>query len=215
MNQRRGKGADEGRREALGRSVCAVLLVLACAASWFLLPGCGDRLGEAQSLEGQGDTAAALQIYAEIIENEPDNQAALEGAAVCLFSLKRFDEALVLQEKLAALDPTDAQIRVELGFNYLNHQERQADAARVLAEAAEIQPTAKNLCFLAQARVAVGETGPAEQVLRQAIDKEPGYAYSYQLLVELLEGQGRAQEAEEVARLAASRGLTVTGTSTS
>ncbi len=159
--------------------------------------------------------AGALQVYTEIVESEPNNQAAIEGAAVCLFALKRFDEALVLEEKLATTDPTNAQIRVELGFNYLNHQNRPADAVRVLAEAVEVEPTAKNLCFLAQAHMVVGNAEPAEQALRRAIDEEPEYAYSYQLLIGLLQDQGRADEAGEIAGLAASRGLTLAGTSTS
>ncbi len=50
--------------------------------------------------------------------------------AVGLMSSGRFDEALLIQERIASLDPTDAQIRVELGFNYLNHQN---DAARAVA----------------------------------------------------------------------------------
>jgi tetratricopeptide (TPR) repeat protein len=186
-----------------------------CAASWFLPAGCGDRLSEAQALEQRGDVAGALQIYAAIVKSEPDNQAAIEGAAVCLFALKRFDEALGLEEKLATLDPTNAQIRVELGFNYLNHQDRPGDALRVLAEAAELEPTAKNLCFLAQAHLAVGDAGRAEQVLREAIDMEPDYAYSYRLLIGLLQGQGRMEEADEVAKLANSRGLVLPETSAS
>jgi tetratricopeptide (TPR) repeat protein len=186
--------------------------VFGCTASCFLLAGCGDRLNEAHALEQRGDLTGALQVYTEIIGSEPDDQAAIEGAAVCLFALRRFDEALVLEEKLATLDPTNAQIRVELGFNYLNHQDRPGDAVRVLAEAAELEPSAKNLCFLAQAHVAAGDAGMAEQVLREAIDMEPDYAYSYRLLIGLLQGQGRIEEADEVAKLADSRGLVLTET---
>ncbi len=47
--------------------------------------------------------------------------------------LGRHDEALALQERVVALDPKDVQTRIELGFNYLNHQKRAADAVRVLS----------------------------------------------------------------------------------
>ena len=147
-----------------------------------------------------------------MLKSEPDDTEALTGSAVCLMLLKRYDEALAVQERLAQLNPNDAQIRVELGFNYLNHQSRPADAVRVLGEAAKLDPSAKNLCFLAQAQEAADNAQGAEETLRQAMASEPGYAYSYQLLVALLQNEGRAEEAEQVIQHAASLGIDVTKT---
>jgi tetratricopeptide (TPR) repeat protein len=192
------------------RGLLTVLVVLACVASWFAIPGCADRMSEARSLEERGDLAGSLALYAQIIEDDPNRQAAIEDAAVRFFRMGCFDEALVLEEKLAAVDPKNAQIRVELGFNYLNYQDRAADAVRVLTEAAEIQPTAKFLCFLSQAHSAAGDTRLAEQDLNHAIQTDPGYVHSYQLMVALLEDQGRTGEAQEVVKQASSEGVAFT-----
>ena len=157
MDLRKGSVGDE-RGEARARGYYASVLTLLCVTCLLVLAGCSDEIGEARKLETQGDIVGALDIYSEVLKGDADNLEALNGGAVCLLMLKRFDEALALQERLVQLDPTDAQIRVELGFNYLNHQARPADAVRVLAEAVRLDPVAKNLCFLAQAQDANGDT---------------------------------------------------------
>jgi len=203
-------GTDSGDRGGFRRASYALVLLIGCVIGLFSVAGCSDLLDQARALEREGNVAGALQLYSEVIETHPDERAAVEGAAVCLFVLKRFDEALTIQEKLAAMDLTNVQIRVELGFNYLNHQDRPTDAMRVFAEAVKLQPTAKNLCFLAQAHAGLGETEQAERDLRRAISQEPAYAYSYELLVGLLAGTGRAGEAARVIEQAASQGVRVT-----
>jgi tetratricopeptide (TPR) repeat protein len=194
------------------RCVRAVLVTLMSVACMVVFGGCSDELGDALKLERQGDLEGALAVYGEMLKSNPNDTEALTGSAVSLMLLKRYDEALTVQEHLAQLNPTDAQIRVELGFNYLNHQSRPADAVRVLGEAVKLQPSAKNLCFLAQALEAAGDTRGAEETLRQAVASEPTYAYSYQLLAALLQAQGRAEEAEQVIQQAASLGIDVTKT---
>jgi tetratricopeptide (TPR) repeat protein len=173
------------------------------------MSGCSDPLASARELEEQGDLIGAVAAYQEVLQEEPDNVAALSGAAVCLLLLGRYGEALVLQERVVALDPKDVQTRVELGFNYLNHQGRPADAVRVLQEAASLDPSAKNLSFLAQAQAASGDAAGAESTLLQAVAADPGYAYSYTQLVRLLESQGRAEEAEQLTEEALARGIAI------
>jgi tetratricopeptide (TPR) repeat protein len=199
-------------RRSVRRCVCAVLVTLMSVACMVVFGGCSDELGDALKLERRGDLEGALAVYGEMLRDDPNDTEALSGQAVCLTLLKRYDEALTVQERLAQLDPTDAQIRVELGFNYLNHQSRPEDAVRVLGEAVKLQPSAKNLCFLAQALEAAGDTRGAEETLRQAMASEPSYAYSYQLLAALLQKQERAEEAEQVIQQAALLGIDVTKT---
>jgi Flp pilus assembly protein TadD len=199
-------------RQTIKRSVCAVLVTLISVACMVVFGGCSDKMGDALELERQGDVEGALAVYQEMLESSPNDTEALSGQAVCLILLKRYDEALTVQEHLAQLDPTDVQIRVELGFNYLNHQSRPVDAVRVLGEAVKLQPSAKNLCFMAQAQEAAADTQGAEATLRQAVASEPTYAYSYQLLAALLQNEGRSDEAEHVIQQAASLGIEVTKT---
>lgn len=83
----------------------------------------------------------ALSAYLQVLEKDPHDKEVMERASVCLLQLQRYNEALVLQERLVFLEPDNAQVRIELGFNYLNHQERPAEAAKVLGEAAELEPS--------------------------------------------------------------------------
>ena len=162
---------------------------------------------DALDLERAGDLDGALGAYQQVLVEDPDDVGALSGAAVCLMLLQRFDEALELQERVVALDPGDALTRVELGFNYLNHQERADDAVRVMSEAAALESSAKNLTFLAQAQAATGDLAGAEDTLRQAIETDPQYGYSYSQLASLLEEQGRGDEARGVREEAAALGI--------
>ena len=109
-------------------------------------------MAEAEQLEAQGDVEEAVVVYEEVLQENPDDVEALSRAAVDLAFMGRFNDALPLQERMVAPGATDVQTRVELGFNYLNHQERPNDAVRVFGEAAELEPSAKNLTFLAQAQ---------------------------------------------------------------
>jgi tetratricopeptide (TPR) repeat protein len=202
-------GEAEGTTwRGLLRAVWAMASLLMVAVLALGEGACDDRLAEARRLEAEGSWEAAVSIYQQVLADDPDDLAALSGAAVGLMVLQRFDEALALQERVVAADPADVQSRLELGFNYLNHQGRPDDAVRVLQEAAELEPTAKNLTFLAQALEERGNAAEAEEVLRRAIAIDPTYGYAHSQLEQLLEGEGRALEAQVLREEAASTGLT-------
>lgn len=142
--------------------------------------------------------------------SEPeDDLDALTDAAVKLMSAGRFDEALPVQERIAAADPSDAQIRIELGFNYLNHQGRPADAVRVMSQAVALESSARNLTFLAQAQVVGGDPAGAEESLLGAIAADKAYPYSYAVLVRLLRDAGRSDEAQGFVDQARKNGVDV------
>lgn len=180
-----------------------VLVVLVGLASG----GCSNRLGEAKRMDNQGNVKSAIAIYKEILKQQPNNVVALAGLGADLFDSQQYDEALTVEEKTVKLDSGDAATRVELGFNYLNHQGRPSDAVRILSEAAKLDRSAKVTCFLAQAQEANNDRAGAEKSLRQAIAKEPTYAYSYKLLVALLKKDGRSSEATQVNDGAAAHGI--------
>ncbi len=143
----------------------------------------------------------------QALKGDPDNVEILAALAADLTLLGKHDEALPFQERVVALDPNDVQTRVELAYNYLNHQDRAVDAVRVFAEAASLDATAQHLTFLAQAQIVTGDTGGAEQTLRHALEVDPQYAYSYMVLDSLLVSQGRTAEAAELKDLALLRGV--------
>jgi protein O-GlcNAc transferase len=185
--------------------VCAGAGVMLCFGS----PGCTDAVAAADRLMTQNDLPGAEVLFREALAADPDDLEALSGLAVVLAMQQRFDEALVYQERVVVADPDDVLTRVELGFNYLNHQGRAADAVRILNEAVELDGSAKHLSFLGQAQASAGQTGEAEATLERAIGADPSYEYSYRLLAELLEGQGRTQEAEQVISRATAQGIDI------
>jgi len=187
-----------------GIALCALLLMLGLVAS-----GCSNVLSQAQQADKAGDLKSAVALYRDRLKAEPADLAALKGLAVDLYLMGAFDEALPVQEKVVALDAKDAQTRVELGFNYLNHQDDAVKAVAVLGEAAALEPAAKYLTFLAQAEIAAGDTQQAEEVLRKALTADSSYGHAYAVLVGLLEGQRRLAEASELRDAAKSAGVTI------
>lgn len=160
--------------------------------------GCTDQLAEARGLERNGDVAAAVEVYKAILSNDPGNEEALRGLAASLWVAQRYNEALPYQEKLVRIDPREVQVRVELGFNYLNHQGRPREAAARLREAADLDPTGKHWVFAGQALAEAGETAQAEAAYRRAIAVDPTYGRAYDALAGLLDRQGRTGEAQAV-----------------
>ncbi|MCE5253810.1 MAG: tetratricopeptide repeat protein [Actinomycetia bacterium] len=181
-------------------------VVVAAALLW---TSCSDGISAAEDLVTQGDLAGAEAAYKEILTDNPDDARALDGLAVILMWQQRYEEAAVIQERAAASDKSNILVRTELGFNYLNHLGRPADAVRVFSETATLESTGKNLTFLAQAQTACGNNSEAERTLRKAIDADPTYAYSYDKLVGLLQLQDRAEEIEKVKAEAASHGVSI------
>jgi tetratricopeptide (TPR) repeat protein len=187
--------------------ICMVAVMAVSLCADLLASGCSGPMDRALELEKSGDPEGAIAAYQQVLAEDPANVVALSRAAVCLLALGRYDEALVLEERVVALDPTDALTRVELGFNYLNHQGRPDDAVEMLGEAAALDPSAKNLTFLAQAQAASDDYAGAESTLHQAMEADPEYGYSYGQLVRLLEEQGHGDEADEVREQALARGI--------
>lgn len=192
----------------LSPHLCVVVMLLAAAAA---LIGCGGAVQEGRELEAQGDYAGAVSVYQAILLEDPENVEVLAALGADLMLLGQWDDALPVQEKTVLLDPEDVQTRIELGFNYLNHQGRPADAARVLAEAVSLDPTAQHLTFLAQAQIRAGNGRAAERALREALNTDPEYVYSYRVLHSLLVSQGRADDDARLREEALAHGVQLDG----
>ncbi len=182
-------------------------LIVILAFLSFAVAGCSDSLGDARALERTGDLAGAVSLYRVFLEKNPNSISALEGLGSDLMILGEYEDAMPVEERLITLDTKDAQTRVELGFNYLNHQNRPADAVRVLREAVNLDDSAKKLTFLGQAQVADDDTVGAETTLRQAMAKDPKYAHAYIVLRDLFVKIGRAQDAAHIEDMARQQGI--------
>jgi tetratricopeptide (TPR) repeat protein len=192
-----------GRRVA----VAVVVALVLCALG---LCGCGTSpIDLAAELDRQGDLQGAEALYRSILAENANDIVALSGLASDLMLQQKYDEALPIQEKVVSIDPKDVQTFVELGFNYLNHQERPADAVRVLSEAVKLDGSARNLTFMAQAQVAANDAVGAEASLRRALAKDPKYPHAYAVLRDLLVKLDRSQDALQVENLARQQGVTI------
>jgi tetratricopeptide (TPR) repeat protein len=210
MIGREAHAQKSGRRRSLRRmtllGIVAAVLLVACA---LLMAGCSDKGAAAQKAELDGDLATAETLYKEQVQAHPSDITAVKGLAGILYLERKWDEVLPFQEKAVALDPKEAQIRVELGFNYLNHQHQAAKAVAVFREASLLRPTAQYLTFLAQALSATGDQKAAEETLRKAMVTDTTYAHAYSMLIEILAQQGRTAEAADVRASAAGAGVTL------
>lgn len=201
-------GQTDKRRlcRTIVRLVVAVVLAVTVAA---FAAGCGGQISEAQKAEEAGDLGKAATLYQEQLDAHPDDLVSVKALAGILYMQRRWNDALPVQEKAVAMDPKEAQIRVELGFNYLNHQKAADKAVAVLAEAAALEHTAQRLSFLAQAQKAAGDKIAAEASLREALKVDKTYAFTYDLLVSLLSDQGKTAEADQVRQAAAAASVTL------
>jgi tetratricopeptide (TPR) repeat protein len=178
----------------------AIVVVIALGA-------CSSQLTQARALEKEGDLEGAVALYREILADNPEDIVALNGLALDLLQLKRYDEALPVEETIVALDPKDVLTRVELAFNYLNHQKQPAKAVKYLAQAVALQPSAKNLTFLAQAQISGDDAAGAESSLAKALKTDPKYPHAYVVLLSLLESQGRANDVADLREQARLKGV--------
>ena len=198
------------KRRSPGRfALLTMALVVAFGVAAFLIAGCGDNLSAAKAAELAGDLKTAERLYQERLQVHPDDLGAIKGIAGVLYLERKWTEALPYQEKAVARDAREAQIRVELGFNYLNHQSSPQKALVVFQEASTIEPTAQHMSFLAQAQLVLGDARGAEQTLRKAVATDGSYPYAYMMLISLLEQQGRAAEASELRTTAEREGISL------
>ena len=125
-------------RGARWQTAYALVVLVVLAFVVLSASACSNPLSEAQQAERAGDVSSAVTLYQEWLKTHPDDLTAIKALAGIFYVERKWDEALPLQKKAVSLDRKEAQIRVELGFNYLSHQSKPADAVRVLQEAAAL-----------------------------------------------------------------------------
>ncbi|NUN69433.1 MAG: tetratricopeptide repeat protein [Bacteroidetes bacterium] len=83
----------------------------------------------AQSFEQQGDHERALPIYAELFRSDSSNFVYFDAMRRTLVQLKRYDDAIRISTRRAALAPFDAGLKAGIGSLYaMAGNERAADS---------------------------------------------------------------------------------------
>lgn len=168
--------------QTLPRFAALGLLGIAlCFLTLQLTPG-EPRLRTAQKLEQLGRVDEANKLYRAILDESPCELEALRALSANLMIAGAWDAALPYQQMLIALDPYDSQTRVELAFNYNNHQDSPSLGLKYMREAVYIDPSPRNLTFLAQMYKSSGRVQESRIVLTNAIAKHPEYAYAKHVL---------------------------------
>jgi Tfp pilus assembly protein PilF len=130
---------------------------------------------EATDAFQQNRFAEAEKLFAEVVEEDPDNVYALSNLGVVRFKLQKFPEAEEVLEKAVELDPQDAFSYETLGIVYFS-QGKIDDAIEVLTKALsqdDSRWTAHNFLGIAASRKGWPEA--AEKELLKAVELNPQY----------------------------------------
>jgi predicted Zn finger-like uncharacterized protein len=166
-----------------------------------------DEVAQAHANRGRiflasGRAGDARAAFAAALKLDPHNGDALVGQGTVYFeesryteALTRFDTALQARPRDELATSYDALTKIKL--------ERLKEAKDQLLAARATFPKSMRIMFaLAQADVALGNSGDAEKELRQAIDwaspKDPESVAPYIALATLLSSRNRDKEAAEV-----------------
>jgi tetratricopeptide (TPR) repeat protein len=143
-----------------------------------------------------GRNQQALQNLRRALQAAPDNVAAQLNLALLLAELGEHDEAMTYFRKVLERDPKSAVAAYNLGI--LLAKDRLDEAIEWFRHAFRVRPGGKHGFSLAFYLLQRGDASEAIAVLREAIDREPDYRDTYQLLAEIYRRQGRSVEAAAV-----------------
>lgn len=164
--------------------------------------GLRGELAKAHGLHLAGRLPEAEALYHEVLEREPENQAALARLGALCGQTDRPDQAVVLLQKAVAIDPQDASSQINLGVIYAG-QERIEEADASFRQAARLDPdnTQTQKCYgdwcYRQGRLAEGV-----EILEAALKRAPKDAARQATLARGLAGLARLDEAGEAFRKA-------------
>jgi len=143
-----------------------------------------------------GRNQQALQNLRRALQLAPESTAARLNLALLLAELGEREEAKSAFRKVLTAEPGSAVAAYNLGI--LLAEDNPDEAIGWLRQAFRLQPRGKygfSLAFYLRQR---GDSDGAIAVLRQAIDSEPGYPDTYQMLADTYRQQGRTVEAAAV-----------------
>jgi len=144
------------------------------------LPGLTTEAGKRAALAfAKKDWTTARALYAQILEQQPDNALTLANMGAVTFQLNDYKAAQGFLEKAVAANPKLVQARVTLGMAYY-YDDQLYLAISNLTRAVNDEPgNARTHLYLAVVAQQAGWTDAAEEELRKAISADPKYAEAH------------------------------------
>jgi len=158
-----------------------------------------SHLTFARGFKDSFDYKKAIEHYEAAIKHNPNVPEAWAQLADCWMNVDQFDNAQACYKQALRLNPT--LIGAMLGYaDTMSYNERPQDALKVLERAralikpgtqeAKLYPIARgNACFIA------GDLKGAERAFRDTIAQDPAFGAGYGSLANVLNEQGRHEEA--------------------
>jgi TolB-like protein/tetratricopeptide (TPR) repeat protein len=158
------------------------------------------------------DQQKAFEYYQRAVDSDPMSAVAWAGLSRVIANLqelgelpwkKAFSDALQSAERAVALDPQLAEAHIALGKVYLNLGQDYAAAKREFDKARALDPENDVVLFwAADSALGAGDLANAEELLRQAVAKDPLDGETYILLGQTYYYEGRFVEGEHSYRKA-------------
>jgi Flp pilus assembly protein TadD len=150
----------------------------------------------AGQLEGAKRYDEALAVVTEATGKAPENAAAWFSLGVVQDKLGKLDQVIAAMEKVIALDPKHATALNYLGYTFADRNMRLPEAEKLVLRALEIRPDdGYFLDSLAWVHFRKGDYPRAEEELRRALKLVPDDPVILEHLGDVLQAQGRDEEA--------------------
>jgi len=161
----------------------------------------------AGQLEGAKRYDEALAVASEATEKAPENTAAWFAFGVVQEKRGKLEQVIASMEKVIALDPKHAAALNYLGYTFADRNIRLPEAEQLVRRALEIRPDdGYFLDSLAWVHFRRGDFRRAEEELRRALKLVPDDPVILEHLGDVLQAQGRNDEAAALFEKAIAKG---------
>ena len=172
------------RRTALGLClyVAAITPLIAQSSRDEVTPEVQRLYAEAQAAEQQGDTAAAIEKYRQMIRLAPHLAAAYNNLGRLYFNQRDYKDAEPVLEHGLRINPAMPTASVMLGLTYFELGENQK-AEPLLRRAVRADPSNENIQLsLAHVLLNLGKSDEATRCLHEYLTKNPKDQQAWYLL---------------------------------
>lgn len=160
-----------------------------------------NAVTQARELHEQGQSAAAIPLLREVLQQAPDYTLASEIVADALAKLGRFDEALAELEKALDLNPDNRELHFRIGGIYLA-QKQVDEAVQEFERTLSDPPLVDELVYVGQVLIQLGQPIKARPFIERALKLDPKSVDAHLTLANVLVAAQNLKEAEHELRLA-------------